>query len=113
VGRDGAHPPGFSLDVAPDGGGATTVVVAGELDLATADSFTDAIRTGLDQGPVVIDLAGLTFMDSAGVRALNAVLRAAADRNGELRVRREMQANVVQVLELTGMMGLLPLQDRR
>ncbi len=107
----GDHPPLFALDVAATDG-LTTIAVAGELDLASADAFTATIAEGLAAGSVLVDLSALTFMDSSGVRALNTALREASQRKRELRVRAEMQPSVVQILELTGMMGLLPIEDR-
>ncbi len=106
----GADPPVFSLDVRDGGDGRTTVAVGGELDLASADEFLRAVREAFDAGGVVIDLGEVTFMDSAGVRVMNTVLRESADRGRELRVKPKIQRNVVQVLELTGMMGLLPVE---
>jgi anti-sigma B factor antagonist len=95
------------------GDGRTTVSVAGELDLATADEFSRAVRSGLATGAVGIDLREVTFMDSAGVRALNTALRESAEHGRELRVSAEMHPSVVQVLEMTGMLGLLPVEDGR
>jgi anti-anti-sigma factor len=112
VGSERPDPPIFSLDVAP-GDGCTTVSVAGELDLATADEFSRAVRSGLVRGAVLIDLREVTFMDSSGVRALNTALRESAERGRELRVSEAMHPSVVQVLELTGMLGLLPVKDGR
>jgi anti-anti-sigma factor len=113
VGSERPDQPIFSLDVAAGDDGWTTVSVAGELDLATADEFSRAVRSGLARGAVVIDLRELTFMDSSGVRALNTALREGAEHGRELRVREGMHPSVVQVLELTGMLGLLPVEDGR
>jgi anti-anti-sigma regulatory factor len=52
-------------------------------------------------------------MDSAGVRALNTALRESADSGRALRVADGMQPTVLQVLEMTGMLGLLPVEDGR
>jgi len=113
VGSDRFHPPIFSLDVTAHDDGHTTVSVAGELDLATAEEFSTAIRGALARGGAVrIDLGELSFMDSAGVRALNTALREAAEQGRELRVCEGMQPGVVQMLELTGMLGLLPVEDQ-
>jgi anti-sigma B factor antagonist len=107
-----ADPPVFAVDVTTGDGGRTTVAVAGELDLVSADEFAGAVTAALAGGPVLLDLAALSFMDSAGVRALNAMLRTAAEAGNELRVRTDMQRNVHQVLELTGMLPLLALEER-
>jgi anti-sigma B factor antagonist len=113
VGSERPDPPIFSLDVAAGDDAWTTVSVAGELDLATADEFSRAVLSGLATGAVTVDLRGVTFMDSAGVRALNTALRESAERGRELRVRDGMHPSVVQVLELTGMLALLPVEDGR
>jgi anti-anti-sigma factor len=55
------------------------LVVAGELDLATAPALHDAVTQLLGAGEpstVVIDLGEVTFLDSSG---LGALLRARAD----------------------------------
>jgi anti-anti-sigma factor len=88
------------------------VSVAGELDLASADEFSRAVRSGLAAGGVIIDLRKVSFMDSAGVRALNTALREAAVNARTLRVSDGMQPSVVQILKLTGMLGLLPMEGR-
>jgi anti-sigma B factor antagonist len=48
------------------------LVLAGEFDLAALPGFDDKIAEVEGAGPVaiVIDLNGLTFMDSSGLRAL-------------------------------------------
>jgi anti-sigma B factor antagonist len=111
VGSNGVDPPLFSLDVAV-GDGRTTVSVAGELDLAYAEELSTAIRRGLADGPVLVDLRELAFMDSSGVRAINTALREASEAGRELRFVSEMQPGVVQVLEMTGMLGLLALEEQ-
>ena len=48
------------------------MVLAGEFDLAGLPQFEDAIAAVEAEGPpaIVVDLSGLTFMDSTGLRAL-------------------------------------------
>jgi anti-anti-sigma factor len=54
------------------------VVLAGELDMATAPSLTQTLD-GIDHATtIILDLSKLSFIDSHGVRALLA--RAGADR---------------------------------
>jgi anti-sigma B factor antagonist len=51
--------------------GRAWVVVAGEIDLATADSVREVLRAELDTGaPVLVDLAACTFIDSVGLSVL-------------------------------------------
>jgi anti-sigma B factor antagonist len=113
VGSDRADPPPFSLHVTVGEDGATKVSVGGELDIATADEFLRAVQSGLATGAVVIDLRELTFMDSSGVRALNMALRESAKNGRELRVSEAMHPSVIQVLEMTGMLRLLTMDNGR
>jgi len=112
VTRERLEPPPFSLDVGSDGDGRTTLTVSGELDIASADAFTSAVAGRLAAGAVLLDLRQLTFMDSTGVRALNTALRVASEHGHDLRVAAGMQPSVAQILELTGMIGLLSLEER-
>ncbi len=105
VGSHSADPPSFSLDVTVGDDACATLSVAGELDLATANEFLRAVRSGLATGAVLVDLRNVTFMDSSGVRALNMALRESAESDRELRLSAGMQPNVLQVLEMTGMLS--------
>jgi anti-anti-sigma factor len=51
---------------------AVVVRIRGELDMATADRFEEAlhIAAGANMPTIVIDLAGCTFADLAGLRPL-------------------------------------------
>jgi anti-sigma B factor antagonist len=99
------------IDSAPRAGG-TAVAVAGEIDMATAGAIADEVRASLRTGPVLLDLARVTFMDSSGVRMLEALLRDAAAEGWELRIAPTLTDAVEQVLELTGMKEQLPFDDR-
>jgi anti-sigma B factor antagonist len=91
--------------------GRTVVAVAGEIDLATADAMVEGVRAHLRKGPVLLDLARVTFMDSSGVRALEALLRDVDAEGRQLRVVPTLTDAVEQVLELTGMRDQLPFDD--
>ena len=56
-----------------DSSDVVVVVVAGDVDLGTAPDFEDelarAVESGLDAG-LVIDLTGVSFIDSTGLNAL-------------------------------------------
>lgn len=100
-------PQAFAIEAAPRDGGATTVSVTGEVDLANADELAHAIRAALPEGDVVLDLRAVVFMDSAGVRALNTGLREAGEAGRALRLAAGLQPSVAQILELTGMTSLI------
>jgi anti-sigma B factor antagonist len=43
----------------------------GELDMATAEDLSQLLRDAAsNEGPVVLDFSGVSFMDSSGLRAL-------------------------------------------
>jgi anti-anti-sigma factor len=52
---------------------AVVVRIRGELDMATADRFEDALQlaAGADPPTIVIDFAGCTFADLSGLRPLH------------------------------------------
>lgn len=65
--------------------GYTTVALRGELDLANAAGVTAALIAAADRQPlVVVDLAGLSFIDVSGVAALVRARGHARDAGGDL-----------------------------
>jgi anti-sigma B factor antagonist len=89
-----------------------TILVCGELDLATAGVVQDELERveATDVRSIVVDLSRLTFMDSTGIRLLlNAQARSRADAK-RLRLLRGPAA-VQRALELTGVVDLLPFAD--
>ncbi len=81
-----------------------TFVLTGELDIATADILTSALNgtSGESGRDRVIDLSGVTFMDSTGLRVLISANRAAADGGYELTIVTG-DSPAKRVLELTRM----------
>ena len=89
--------------------GATVVVALhGELDLATCEPVTERL-TGLraEQRPTVLDLDGLTFIDSSGVRLVLVACEDARKADWPFAVTRG-SAEVQRVLAATGVIGDLP-----
>ncbi len=108
--RDIPEPPELYL-TALSADGHTIVAAAGEIDIATVGEFSAVLREHLAAGPVLLDLRRLTFMDSSGVRALDALLREVELEDWSLRIREGIHRNVRQVLALTGMLDALPMQE--
>ncbi|HEY1488943.1 MAG TPA: STAS domain-containing protein [Micromonosporaceae bacterium] len=83
---------------------ATVVAAVGDIDLATASRFTEAISGVLQHtagGPVIVDLAGVGFCDSSGVRALVHGRRLAEERSISFQAT-GATGIVLDVLVLTG-----------
>jgi anti-sigma B factor antagonist len=98
--------PPFAVIVVP--GNPTTVVLKGELDMATAPELSqrleELVATG--QHEVTLDLGGLEFMDSQGIKALLKARETLRSHGGGLRVRAP-QPLVARVLETTGLLTML------
>jgi anti-sigma B factor antagonist len=79
-----------------------TVVVRGEIDMATAPQLRDLLNGLVDDGAsrIVVDCRGLDFLDSSGIGVLIA-LRKRLGEDGALTLEAP-QAHVRKVLELTG-----------
>jgi anti-sigma B factor antagonist len=84
-------------------GGAPRLVVAPEqMDFEAQDVF-DQLLVGVDPTErIVVDCAGVAFMDSSGLNALLTALRRQEDGGGELRLRDPSPA-VARLLGLTGL----------
>ena len=76
------YPP-FEVTVQRDDAVAT-VVVSGELDLATAPSLSSTVAEQGDARLLVLDLTAVTFIDSTGVRVLIEADRACAGSGSRL-----------------------------
>lgn len=65
-----------------DHDGVTVLTVTGEIDLATAPALETAIDAALETGPaaLVVDLAAVSFLASAGMAALVAAHQRAGDK---------------------------------
>ena len=67
--QDGtAAGPGLRITVMAEDAEVSVVAVVGEIDLATAAQLRECLSTLA--GRVVIDLAGVTFLDSSGIAVL-------------------------------------------
>jgi anti-anti-sigma factor len=103
---------GRPADGAFRGGVLHTVRLEGELDLANAAELERELRRveHTDALSIVLDLSGLEFIDSTGVRLLieaEARSRADGDRLTLLRGPGQVQ----RILELTGILDRLPFAD--
>ena len=87
----------FSVDESEPG----VVKLLGELDAATAETLLAALAYA-DGQDFAIDLSGLTFVDSSGLRAM---LRIRGEHHGARFVR--PTATIARLLDVTGMAEIL------
>jgi anti-anti-sigma factor len=99
---------GMKATVEQTGEAAWRVVVAGELDAATAPELADVLDPLVSQpaASVVVNLADVSFMDSSGLRALIRSANAAKEAGGSLVLARA-SASVTRLLEVTGLIEQL------
>ena len=98
--------PAFHVKVARNDGTAV-VSLRGELDLAAVDEFTAAVTTALAQcQQLELDLGGLVFLDSAGLRAIVAIHNASRTRGFTYGLR-PGPPQVQRLFALTGVEELL------
>jgi anti-anti-sigma factor len=97
----------LAYQVAADGG--ATVRVSGELDIATADQAYTYLRDVVDsqEGPVTINLSGLTFCDAAGLGVLARVAGHARRSGRSLRLT-AARPGLVRIMHITGMDEAFP-----
>ena len=92
-----------SGEVAPGGGAVTRVVVRGEVDTATAGLVEAAWPEALEPGtPVEVDLSGVSFIDSSGLRSLVVGHKAAVAAGVGLTIV-EPTTVVRRLLDITGL----------
>jgi len=83
--------------------GLTTVTLSGELDMASAEDFGAELQRLFDEGSVlVVDLAGLDFMDSTGLR-LFGKMKLQSDKDGTRFLLGRISAPVRRVLHVSGL----------
>ena len=98
---------GFSVSTRREGARGL-IALEGELDLHTADELTNAVSGLLEQkvARVEVDAGGLSFADSAGLRAV-LMARAAAEDAGATFGVTVVSASVERLIEITGLSDLL------
>jgi anti-anti-sigma factor len=99
---------GLAVRVEQDGD-ALVVSAMGELDLLNAKTLEVELRKAIagDASGVILDLGGVTFVDSAGLRVVLLMAKQSLRNGGRLRLLRG-SAPVERVIEGSGVRHLLP-----
>ena len=98
----------FVVAEAAGEGGEHVIRLRGELDIATAPDLERVLVTARPRGErVVLDLAGLRFMDSTGLRVLLRAQEAARKGRWEIYLR-DVPANVARLFTIAGVEDALP-----
>ena len=95
-----------------EGDGVTTLALTGRLDANTAprlEEETQKIFADREKVALVLDLAELEYLSSAGLRVLLTILKTVNGSGGSLRIRNSNET-VRDVFEMTGFSRILPLE---
>lgn len=94
-----------------DEGPAARVTMTGRLDLSGAEVIALPLATlSGSKDALYLDMAGVTFLASIGLRYLVTTAKTMARRGGRL-VLLNPNAAVTEVIELAGLAGLLPVEN--
>jgi anti-anti-sigma factor len=90
-------------------GGVRVVTVRGEIDHHVKDVLSAALLPGDDKVPprIVVDLSGVTFMDSSGINVFVAAYQQVSGAQGWLRIAGAQQS-VLRVLQIVGVDTVVP-----
>ena len=88
------------------------IALTGRIDATTASSFETSCRELLDSGAkkVVVDLGGVEYISSAGLRVILTMVKAAAAATLAFC---SMQSMVAEVFKISGFSSMLPIYATR
>ncbi|MEZ0076926.1 STAS domain-containing protein [Planotetraspora sp. GP83] len=87
------------------------VTVVGDLDATTTAQLHDSIQRARDLSPhLLLDLAGMTFMDSAGIRVLLDAYNHARAHGGSFTLSGP-RPSPRKVMELVGLAQYIPIRE--
>jgi anti-anti-sigma factor len=94
--------------------GILTLTVSGRIDADTTAQFQDALNGFIDQGDrkIILDIAGVDYVSSVGLRALLAGAKRITPLGGKL-VLCAPHARVLKLFELAGFMSILTITATR
>ena len=106
-----AHP--LTIGRSLDDAGTPGLALAGELDAGSAARLDAAVAEMRPHAaPIAVDIAGLTFLDSAGLRALLNVRQGVIDDTGHPIALQGVNDEQYKLLELCGLLDAFGLEHR-
>jgi anti-sigma B factor antagonist len=88
------------------------ITVSGEIDVATAPQLRECLHGVIAQGEatIVLDLLGVTFLDSTALGVLVGALKRCRELGGELHVV-VADPRIVKIFEITGLTSVFTIAD--
>jgi anti-sigma B factor antagonist len=88
------------------------IAVGGEIDVATAPQLRECLHKAIAQGQatVVVDLLGVTFLDSTALGVLVGALKRCRELGGELHVV-VTDFRIMKIFEITGLNKVFRIDD--
>jgi anti-sigma B factor antagonist len=96
----------------PDPAGLTLLVIHCEVDLAVADELGEAAEAAFVESGgrgVILDLSGVTFLDSTGLGALVGIRNSFVQRDASLVLLRPSEP-VTRLLQITGLVDVFAIE---
>jgi len=92
--------------------GAIIVSVKGRMDTVTAPDFEKQLSGWIDGGELIfiIDLSGLDYISSAGLRSVLVLTKKVKAKGGRLMLS-SLQEPVKEVFEISGFSTIIPIRD--
>ena len=102
-----------SMTVGHDSADTARIALFGEIDMANADDVEQQILGAIDNQltAVTIDLSGLEYIDSAGIRVLFTLANRLAILQIALRLVVPERSPVRRVIDLSGMATAIPVRS--
>lgn len=97
---------GTNLEIVPSGDG---FALAGEIDAHTAPSLGEALD-GTDSTSVTLDMSGVSFMDSSGLRVIITATERLRERGGDL-VLAKPTSTVRRLVDVAGLSEHFTISD--
>jgi anti-sigma B factor antagonist len=94
-------------------GDACVMTLTGEVDVYTAPRLKTRLGEEIEDGctHIVVDLAGVEFMDSSGLGSLVSGLRRIKERDGTIRLA-AARDSIVKVFRITGLDKVFPMFEQ-
>lgn len=100
----------FALRLEPLSGGWMRVCVEGELALTSASLLELAVERELEaNSDILLDLSRIDFIDSAGLRAMTALVRSAKANGRKLKLSTDLPSHARRLMEIVGLLPFVPI----